>query len=91
MQRLHNSDLNEVPVQAIRCDVENTGNEALATRVMVPYENTIPEPSRYSLFHMGRGQMIDHLLVSRSLLQYHRATEIHNDSCTTSRSPSPPT
>lgn len=74
-----NSDLGEVPVQAIRGDVENTGNEALAKRVMVPCENTIPEPSRYSLFHMGKGQMIDHLLVSRSLLQYHRGTEIHNE------------
>lgn len=74
-----NSDLDEVPVQAIRGDVENTGNEALAKRVLVPCENTIPEPSRYSLFHMGRGNMIDHLLVSRSLLQYHKGTEIHNE------------
>ncbi|MGH3085905.1 MAG: endonuclease/exonuclease/phosphatase family protein [Rubrobacteraceae bacterium] len=74
-----NADLDEVPVQAIRGDVENTGNGDLSKRVMVPTENTIPESSRYSLFHMGRGEMIDHLLVSRSLLQHHRGSEIHNE------------
>ncbi len=74
-----NADLDEVPVEAIRGDVENTGNGDLAKRVMVPCENTIPESSRYSLFHQGRGEMIDHLLVSRGLLQYHGGSEIHNE------------
>jgi len=74
-----NADLEEVPVQAIRGDVENTGNGELAGRVLVPTENSVPESSRYSLFHRGRGEMIDHLLVSRGLLRYHRGTEIHNE------------
>lgn len=74
-----NADLEEVPVQAIRGDVESTGNGALASRVLIPTENAVPESSRYTLFHMGGKEMIDHLLVSRSLLRYHRSTEIHNE------------
>jgi len=74
-----NADLDEVPVEAIRGDVENTGNGRLAKRVMVPCERTIPEPSRFSLLHLGKGKMIDHLLVSRPLLAYYKGSEIHNE------------
>jgi exonuclease III len=74
-----NADTDEVPVEAIRGDVENTGNPKLAKRVMVPCEKTIPEPSRYTLFHHGKGRMIDHLLVSRNLLAHYRGSEIHNE------------
>jgi exonuclease III len=73
-----NADFDEVPVEAIRGDVETTGNDKLAKRVMVPCERTIPEPSRFSLLHHGKGRMIDHLLVSRSLLAHYRSSEIHN-------------
>ena len=38
-----------------------------------------PEPSRYSLFHLGRGNMLDHILVSRPLLAHYRGAEIHNE------------
>lgn len=64
---------------AIRGDVENTGNGRLAKRVMVPCERTIPEPSRFSLLHHGHGTMIDHLLISRSLLAHYKSSEIHNE------------
>jgi exonuclease III len=74
-----NSDSDEVQVEAIRGDVENTGNDRLAKRVMVPCEITIPEPARYSLIHHGQGEMIDHLLISRSLLRHYRGSEIHNE------------
>jgi endonuclease/exonuclease/phosphatase family metal-dependent hydrolase len=74
-----NADLDEVPVEAIRGDVENTGNDKLAKRVIVPCERTIPEPSRFSLLHHGQGRMLDHLLVSRSLLAHYRGSEIHNE------------
>jgi endonuclease/exonuclease/phosphatase family metal-dependent hydrolase len=74
-----NADLDEVPVETIRGDVENTGNDKLAKRVMVPCEWTIPEPSRFSLLHHGKGEMIDHLLISRSLLAHYRGAEIHNE------------
>ena len=71
--------LDEVPVEAIRGHVENTGNDKLAKRVMVPCERTIPEPSRFSLLHHGTGEMLDHLLISRSLLAHYRGSEIHNE------------
>ena len=74
-----NAESDEVPVEAIRGDVENTGNGRLAKRVLVPCERTIPEPSRFSMLHLGKGRMIDHLLVSRSLLAYYKGSEIHNE------------
>lgn len=74
-----NADTDDVPVQAIRGDVENTGNPKLAKRVMVPCERTIPEPSRFSLLHQGKPEMIDHILISRSLLAHYWGTEIHNE------------
>jgi len=74
-----NADLDDVPVEAIRGDVENTGNGTLAPRVMVPCERTIPESSRFSLYHRGRGVMLDHLLVSRSLVARYLGSEIHNE------------
>lgn len=74
-----NSTSDNVPVQAIRGDVENTGNGDLAERVLVPCEQTIPESSRFSLLHQGRGEMLDHLMVSRQLLAYYDHTEIHNE------------
>ena len=40
-----NADTDDVPVQAIRGDVEDTANAGLALRVMVSCERTIPEPA----------------------------------------------
>lgn len=74
-----NADLEEVPVEAIRGDLENTGNPTLAPRVMIASERNIPEPARFSLLHNGKGKMLDHILVSRTLLAYFRGSEIHNE------------
>jgi endonuclease/exonuclease/phosphatase family metal-dependent hydrolase len=74
-----NADMESVPVKTIRGPVEETGNPDLLHRIMVPCELTVPETSRYSLFHLGKGQMLDHILVSRSLLAYYKGTQIHNE------------
>jgi exonuclease III len=74
-----NAEADEVSVEAIRGDVENTGNSQLAKRVMLPCEQTIPEPSRFSLLHRGKGRMLDHVMISRSLLTHYKGTEIHNE------------
>jgi endonuclease/exonuclease/phosphatase family metal-dependent hydrolase len=74
-----NAESDEVPVEALRGDVENTSNAALATRVMVPCERTIAGPARFSLLHQGTPRMIDHLLVSRGLLAFYAGSEIHNE------------
>jgi endonuclease/exonuclease/phosphatase family metal-dependent hydrolase len=74
-----NATPDEVPLQAIRGNVEDTDNPELAARVLVPLEHTIPEPARYTLFHQGRGQMLDHMLVTRNLLAAYQGSEIHNE------------
>jgi endonuclease/exonuclease/phosphatase family metal-dependent hydrolase len=74
-----NAAPDEIPVLAIRGDIEDTGNPALTGRVLVPIENTVPSSSRYTLFHRGRGEMLDHMLVTRNLLAYYRGSEIHNE------------
>jgi predicted extracellular nuclease len=74
-----NAETDDVPVTAIRGPVEDTGNPNLTTRVMAPCENTIPESSRYSLLHLGRGNMLDHVLVSRPFQAFYRDAEIHNE------------
>jgi hypothetical protein len=77
--RPFNAGSDEVPVLAICGHVEETGNPAHAPRVMVPCERNIPEPSRYSLLHLGKGEMLDHIIASRGLLQFFRHAEIHNE------------
>jgi predicted extracellular nuclease len=74
-----NSDATEVPLAAIKGEVEDNDNPALAARTMVACEQTVPEQARYSLFHHGKGLMLDHVLVSRSLLAFYSHTEIHNE------------
>ncbi|WP_373499094.1 endonuclease/exonuclease/phosphatase family protein [Desulfococcus sp.] len=74
-----NAQVDEVPLKAVCGPVEETGNPAHAARMMVPCENNIPDSTRYSLFHLGKGQMLDHIIVSRPLLRYLRGAEIHNE------------
>ena len=74
-----NAGAEEESFRAICGPVEDTGNPAHAARVMIPCENNIPDSARYSLFHLGKGQMLDHIVVSRSLLRYFRGAEIHNE------------
>lgn len=74
-----NSDNEDVPVSAIRGPVEETGNPDHGPRVLAPCEYNVPEPSRFSLLHLGRGEMLDHVLCSRPLLGFFRRAEIHNE------------
>jgi len=74
-----NAEPGQVPVEAIAGRVENTGNAALAQRQLLPCSNTIPKESRYSHLHEGHGNLLDHMLISRSLLAYYQNAEIHNE------------
>lgn len=74
-----NAEADEVPIQAIRGPVEETGNSAHGARIMIPCENNIPDSSRYSLIHLGKGYMLDHIIASRPLLRYFRRAEVHNE------------
>jgi endonuclease/exonuclease/phosphatase family metal-dependent hydrolase len=74
-----NAEAEDVPVRTICGHVEETGNPVHAPRLMVPCENYIPDSARYSLWHLGQGQMLDHIIVSRPLLALLLDAEIHNE------------
>lgn len=72
-------EYDEAPLQTIRGEVEDTGNNKLAKRAMMPCELSIPESSRFSLYHRGKGKMLDLLLISRGMMAYYRDSEVHNE------------
>lgn len=74
-----NAEPGQVPVEAIAGRVENTGNPKLAARQLVPCSHTIPEQLRYTHIHEGRGNLLDHMMMSRPLLAYYQGAEIHNE------------
>jgi endonuclease/exonuclease/phosphatase family metal-dependent hydrolase len=74
-----NAEADEVAFKAIAGPVEETGNATHAVRLMIPCENNIPDSARYSLLHLGKGTMLDHIVVSRGLLRHFRGAEIHNE------------
>lgn len=59
-----NSADREVPVATVRGDLEDTGNPALAARVMGSIESALAESQRFTVRHGGREVMFDHILVS---------------------------
>lgn len=69
----------EVPVMALRGRVEETGNSDLTNRVLLPLENNIPEDKRFTLIHQGKGEMIDHILASRRMVECFMHSEVHNE------------
>lgn len=74
-----NAEARETPVQALRADAEETGNEVLALRALQPLEHDVAQPRRYSVLHHGQYLMLDHLLVSPGMRKRRRKTEIHNE------------
>jgi endonuclease/exonuclease/phosphatase family metal-dependent hydrolase len=74
-----NAEERETPLRTIRADLEDTGNGALAGRVLTPLERTLPESQRFSVLHHGHRAMLDHVLVSRQLLGLYRHVEVHNE------------
>ena len=74
-----NAEPGEVPVEAICGRVENTGNSDLRDRVLVPCSKSVPKSIRYTHFHHGEGNLLDHILVSKPLLSRFESAEIHNE------------
>jgi endonuclease/exonuclease/phosphatase family metal-dependent hydrolase len=70
---------NEMPLRILRADEEDTGNGALAPRVLFPLEATLPGERRFSVRHAGRQMMLDHILASRFLTARLKSVEIHNE------------
>lgn len=74
-----NADGREAPLKILRGDVEETGNAALARRMLAPLELSLPADQRFSVRHYGQTLMLDHIMVSRRLLARFRKAEIHNE------------
>lgn len=74
-----NAEPGEVPIQALQGEVGDTQNPALLPYVMFPCSHTVPEDSRFTLYHHGRKNLLDHMLVSRALIAQYRTAEIHNE------------
>jgi endonuclease/exonuclease/phosphatase family metal-dependent hydrolase len=74
-----NAEERQTPLRTIRGEPGDTGNAALAARVLVPLERTLPESQRFSVVHDGHKQMLDHLLVSRALLAGYDHVEVYNE------------
>ena len=74
-----NAEPGEVPVEAICGRVENTGNPALRSSVLVPTSRAIAESIRYSHLHHGEKNLLDHILISQPLLPFFQHSEIHNE------------
>jgi len=73
-----NAEGREGPLRLLCADPEDTGNAALGPRSLVPLEQAAPEGTRFTVLHHGRKQMLDHVLVSRSLEGRARGAEIAN-------------
>ncbi len=69
----------EVPARIISAGVDDTANGTLAGRALVHLERTIPESQRFSVIHHGQHLMLDHILISHSLLGRFRHFEVHNE------------
>ncbi len=74
-----NAEERQTPLRTIRGDPADTGNPALEARALVPLERTLPASQRFSVVHGGHKEMLDHVLVSRALLDCYRHAEIHNE------------
>ena len=74
-----NAEPGEVPVEAIAGRIENTNNPELVGRVLTSCGLNIAETARYTHLHHGQGNLLDHMLISRSLLGAFRHAEIHNE------------
>ncbi len=74
-----NAEPGEVPVEAICGRVENTNNPDLRSHVLIPCSKGIPESVRFSHFHHGKGNLLDHMLISQGMLQAFRKAYILNE------------
>ena len=46
---------------------------------MIPVENTVPEERRHTVLHAGQPEMLDHILVSRALLEDPTAQDMREE------------
>jgi exonuclease III len=49
---------------------------------MVPVSDSLAADRRFTVIHQGRHEMLDHIMVSRSLLGHFQGSDIHNEALT---------
>jgi len=74
-----NAQIGAVPFRTIVGSMREVSNPDLGPFIMVPCEFNVPLDKRYSLLHHGKGNMLDHVIVSKSLYPYWKGTEIFNE------------
>jgi hypothetical protein len=68
-----------VPVEAICGRVENTGNPDLRSSVLLPCSSAIAESIKFSHLHHGKGNLLDHMLISQSMYHLFLKADIFNE------------
>jgi len=74
-----NAEIDSVPFNTIVGSMREVSNPELRPFIMFPCELNVPKDQRFSLLHHGKGNMLDHVIVSKSLYPYWRGTEIFNE------------
>lgn len=73
-----NAEAREVPVRTLQGTADDTGNPALAPRVLHVADAALPAAERFSIRHSGMKIMLDHILVSPRLNEHQRGAEVLN-------------
>jgi len=74
-----NDSLDSVPLDIIRGDYVGARNPALWDQELYPVELSVPKEKQYTLIHSGTPVMIDHILISRALLEHFHSATILNE------------
>lgn len=74
-----NAEDYDSPLRIVSGAEQDTGNGALAVNSMIVLDRAIEEGRRFSVIHQGRPQMLDHILVSRSLYGRFAGITVHNE------------
>jgi endonuclease/exonuclease/phosphatase family metal-dependent hydrolase len=74
-----NAEDHETPIKILQAAEDDTGNGHLATRSLVIADRALSQDRRFSVLHRGRPQMLDHILVTRSLAGHLKGIDVHNE------------
>ena len=75
-----NAGEEETPSRILQATLEDSGNAALAGRVLEPLELRLPEDRRFTVNHAGHRRMLDHILCSKALAATCSGIEADNES-----------
>jgi len=74
-----NAAMRENALRVLCASEADTSNSRLSGRSLFAVEDRVSEPLRHTVIHAGERVMLDHILVSRTLMLGLRAVEIHNE------------